>query len=272
MIEIKELKCKVNNQPLSSIVLANTVDRLTNTEDGKQCKTCNVTKPFSFFSTEKTKAGNITYRPYCKECRAEEARDSRKEKMSRSCTHCGASWVASSGKVRRTPGLCDECYPVYRASYSIWHAAKRRADESNMLFDITPEFIFNLVAFGYCPRTGLEFRIEDKGSNYSNRHPQTPSIDKIDPTKGYTKDNIQVVCWWYNSAKARYTDEQVLQLCMSVINQALLNMSLAHTAGQATPEVSTQTDTSSVKFVESTNPVMEQLTKELELKRFFEAV
>lgn len=31
MDEIKELKCKVNNQPLSSIVLANTVDRLTGT-------------------------------------------------------------------------------------------------------------------------------------------------------------------------------------------------------------------------------------------------
>lgn len=43
------------------------------------------------------------------------------------------------------------------------------------------------------------------------------TIDKIDPTKGYTKDNCLIVCWWYNVTKQRYSDTEVLQLCKQVI-------------------------------------------------------
>lgn len=37
----------------------------------------------------------------------------------------------------------------------------------------------------------------------------TPTIDKIDSGKGYTKDNCRIVCWWFNLTKSIYTDEQV---------------------------------------------------------------
>jgi hypothetical protein len=47
----------------------------------------------------------------------------------------------------------------------------------------------------------------------------SPSIDKIDPAKGYTIDNCQVVSWWYNVTKQRFTDKEVLELCKAVVNQ-----------------------------------------------------
>jgi len=41
--------------------------------------------------------------------------------------------------------------------------------------------------------------------------------DKIDPSKGYTKDNCRVVCWWYNLAKSIYSDEVVLDLMKTTV-------------------------------------------------------
>jgi hypothetical protein len=47
----------------------------------------------------------------------------------------------------------------------------------------------------------------------------TATIDKIDPRKGYTKDNCRVICWWYNCAKQQHTDEVMLNMCKAVINK-----------------------------------------------------
>ena len=81
------------------------------------------------------------------------------------------------------------------------------------------DFIYAAIKDGVCPKTGLQFNIIEKGKNYRDRHPLTPSIDKIDPMMGYTEDNIQIVCWWYNLAKSRLTDQEVLELCKAVVKQ-----------------------------------------------------
>lgn len=47
-----------------------------------------------------------------------------------------------------------------------------------------------------------------------------PSLDKIDPSGGYTKSNVQVVCWWYNASKQQFTDAEVLTLCEAVVKKA----------------------------------------------------
>lgn len=185
----------------------------------KTCKTCNVEKPFEFFGAEKARSGNTVYRPYCNKCRAEKVRNERKDNMQKTCITCGAAWEASGGKARRKIDLCDVCYPSYRAAYNIHHAAYLRAKKNGVLFDIEVKDIHVAIVNGVCPRTGIHFEIVQKGSDYSNRSPYAPSVDKINPTKGYTKDNIQVVCWWYNSAKGRYTDEEVLELCKAVSRQ-----------------------------------------------------
>lgn len=135
----------------------------------------------------------------------------------RTCPDCDNSWYPDSGgKGRRSPGFCDDCYPLYRQSVELFHTAQHRAAKRNIEFSISVEYIYEKLK-GICPRTGMPFII-GSGSDYSNRHPQTPSIDKIDPSGGYTEDNTQVVCWWYNCAKQRYTDKEVLEFCRAVIN------------------------------------------------------
>ena len=184
----------------------------------KTCKTCKQTKDVFLFGMSKAKSGNMIYNPYCKECRALKGRKERSSRVHRICIQCGTPWQRKGGSGRRNVELCDKCYPTYRSAYSLYHASKLRSQEKGIEFDLTVELIHGLILKGMCPRTGFKFEIENKGSDYSNRSPYTPSIDKINPSKGYTKDNIQVVCWWYNFAKQRYTDREVLELCKAVVN------------------------------------------------------
>jgi hypothetical protein len=45
-----------------------------------------------------------------------------------------------------------------------------------------------------------------------------PSADRIDPGRGYTKDNVQIVCWQYNAAKHTFTDADVVRFARAVID------------------------------------------------------
>lgn len=56
-----------------------------------------------------------------------------------------------------------------------------------------------------CVYTGKDFVWE-----YSNNY--KPSIDRIDSTKGYTKDNIQLVCVIANQAKSDLTHTEFLDM------------------------------------------------------------
>jgi len=42
------------------------------------------------------------------------------------------------------------------------------------------------------------------------------SIDRIDSDKGYTKDNIQLVCWMVNQAKSNFSDDEFIEMCKNV--------------------------------------------------------
>ena len=85
-----------------------------------------------------------------------------------------------------------------------------------MDFNLDLDWLYKRLYF--CERTGIEFNIGYNGSNYSDRDLRTPSIDKINPELGYTKDNCQIVCWWYNVSKQRFTDEEVIELCRKVVD------------------------------------------------------
>lgn len=145
----------------------------------------------------------------CKPCRNKTLQDRRQNSVG--CVDCGEMFDRPhAGKRTR----CDSCYEIYRQVYNLYHSVKNRAATSGLDFDITEEWIRNGVEQG-CPMTGESFVIGN-GSNYGNRHPLTPSVDKIDPDKGYTQDNCRVVCWFYNLAKARWNDEDVIALCKKI--------------------------------------------------------
>lgn len=52
-------------------------------------------------------------------------------------------------------------------------------------------------------------------SKYPMRYPESSlfsvSVDRIDPSRGYTKDNIQLVCQGINFAKNKYSNEEMIE-------------------------------------------------------------
>ena len=104
----------------------------------------------------------------------------------------------------------------------MYAASKDRASRKGLDHNLTIPFIVEKLKQP-CPQTGLPFRLGKTGSSYSDRDIQTPSIDKIDPSKGYTTDNVQIVCWGYNVAKQRYTDKEVLDFWKNVLDYHALS-------------------------------------------------
>lgn len=88
----------------------------------------------------------------------------------------------------------------------IW--IRRRAAQSGMDFDLTREWISQAVESGACAVTGIKF---DLGRDEMLRfQPWSPSVDRIDSSRGYTQDNCRVVCWIYNMAKSEWSDDVVM--------------------------------------------------------------
>ena len=90
-------------------------------------------------------------------------------------------------------------------------SAKKRANKDNMEFNLTNAFITSLwqQQEGKCAKTGVVMgRIGDKWLS--------PSLDRIDPLKGYTEENVQWTCWRYNDAKSNMSDDAFISLCLAV--------------------------------------------------------
>jgi hypothetical protein len=50
------------------------------------------------------------------------------------------------------------------------------------------------------------------------RNPSNISIDRIDNSKGYERDNVQLVCHLVNTMKTHYTVETLIEWCGHVVN------------------------------------------------------
>lgn len=157
------------------------------------CTLCNKTKPIEEFL--KDKAQKKGYRNQCKEClrkRNNKTYHKRKDSLNKNMRD-----FRSTVKGATTTSFC---------------AAKLRARKENLPFDIDLEYTRELwdEQEGKCALTGEPFVI--KGGWLA------PSLDKIDPEKGYTKGNIQWLTQRVNLLKSNMTNEELLIICKLIIN------------------------------------------------------
>lgn len=83
----------------------------------------------------------------------------------------------------------------------MWQAAKLRAKKKNLEFTITIE---DIQIPEFCPLLGLKLSYEDFGIRYNS-----PSLDRKDSSKGYSKENIWVVSSRANILKNDATIEEL---------------------------------------------------------------
>lgn len=96
----------------------------------------------------------------------------------------------------------------YRLTY-ICGAAKSRARKKGFDFELTPEILHVMIHVQNfkCSATGVPFDLT--ASDVYHKNPLAPSLDRKDSDKGYTLDNVQLVCAWYNMMKNEWSDADV---------------------------------------------------------------
>lgn len=111
----------------------------------------------------------------------------------------------------------DTCYHsslenVLRQRYN---AARNRSTRKGMDFDITTDYLLELWERqnGTCFYTGVPMTIDRNDNN-------ALSIDRIDSSKGYTRDNVVLVCSSINVMKNSHSIDEFINLCRSVVEHA----------------------------------------------------
>lgn len=102
--------------------------------------------------------------------------------------------------------------PLVRAK-SLYHGAAARAKAKGIEFNLSLDWVVSNLAKGCCAVTGIPFTIANQAGQ---KGPFSPSIDKIDPKKGYTEDNCRMVLLMYNSAKGPWSDALVLEMAKAI--------------------------------------------------------
>ena len=94
------------------------------------------------------------------------------------------------------------------------NASKQRAKLNDREHDINVEDIKAIYPIdGCCPIFGIKLEFNEAGFRDSS-----PSIDRINSTKGYTRDNIQVISWKANRIKGA-ASLQDLEMLVAYLKQ-----------------------------------------------------
>ena len=94
------------------------------------------------------------------------------------------------------------------------NASKQRARNKNREHTITVNDIKEIYPKdGCCPIFGMKLEFNSAGFRENS-----PSIDRIDSTKGYTPDNIQIISWKANRIKG-YATVQELEMLLAYLHQ-----------------------------------------------------
>jgi hypothetical protein len=96
-------------------------------------------------------------------------------------------------------------YRQQRPEIVLWFSAKHRAKTMGLEFDLSVE---DIVIPEFCPVLGIKL----ERSKTRGPQPNSPSVDRRDPAKGYTKNNISVISMKANTCKSDLTKDQLRSL------------------------------------------------------------
>jgi hypothetical protein len=167
--------------------------------DKKQCKKCNRFLDFSLFS--KNAAIKDGLQSKCKECDNKYQRKRRIENKEK---------VQEYGRIYRETHFNDFDFRIQ----GLLNASKQRSREKGLDNSLTKDDLKELFPEdGKCPVFG--FKLEWNKAGFRDT---SPSIDRIDPTKGYVKGNVQIISWKANRIKG-YASVEDLEILLAYMKQ-----------------------------------------------------
>ena len=131
----------------------------------------------------------------------------------KNCSRCGVSkpldqFRTQSCKKYGKQSACRECMAsrcretyMNKTRHYLWKKAKHRANKNGIEFSIEEQ---DVIIPDVCPILGIPLFVST--SLWSNN---SPSLDRIDNTKGYVSGNIAVISFLANSFKSDHDLEEM---------------------------------------------------------------
>lgn len=162
----------------------------------KLCLRCKDEKVLSDFSFNKT---NNNYSSYCKQCASGNTRRWQKKLFE-----------------SKTPEDIVEgtLYKVSQSSHS--NAKRRNIPYALSIYDLRDMY---KEQGGKCHYTGVSMKLHTK--EVAKRDPLLLSIDRLDSSVGYTKENTVLCCWGCNALKGDHSVQTLYDMLALFFNSAI---------------------------------------------------
>lgn len=163
----------------------------------KKCTRCQQEKDLdkkSFRVRKMKKNGELQYRSECREC---------ERKFNNNWKQNNSERVKNSSKEYREKTRNSLLHQAMR----LIKDSKQRAKKKNLEHTLTKE---ELYIPKYCPVLGHELK-PNKGTTASAC---SPTIDRMNNNRGYTKDNIKVISFEANTIKGSATSDKLFKVAL----------------------------------------------------------
>ena len=171
----------------------------------KFCNDCSSEKPIDDFTRSRAnlnfKYSHQTHHSYCKACnsrRAKEWRDARPN-------------YKGSGRLKMVPKEDRVLMSAIRQRLSDARGRCKKYSKSPPTVTDLELYEIYLLQDRKCSLTGAALSLEKE-------HPLCLSLDQKDPTKGYTKENVQWLAWAVNRAKGDLSMVDFFGMCEAVLD------------------------------------------------------
>jgi hypothetical protein len=151
----------------------------------KQCSKCKQVLPVEMFHKNK----------------------SRSDSLSSQCKQCRNQYVIDN--------------PVLTQTNTMVKDARRRAKTKGLSFDIDHDYIRSIVP-SHCPIFGMPLEWSALRGGRPVPLPNSPSLDRIDPTRGYVQGNVWIISNRANQIKNDASHEE-LKLVAKAVGQAIVD-------------------------------------------------
>lgn len=192
------------------------------------CCACKVDKPSAEFDRDRSNRNGIQAR--CKECRK-----ARNKKYARDHPDYfrlkQAEYAARDGGHATRYARHSDRFKADRAKYGatlvgrlsgLLLSARDRARKRSVDYSLDFEWLAALWVSqkGCCALTGIELDLLSRNKRHRSYVPFSPSLDRIDGTKGYTPENTRLVCTAINIALNHFGEEVFAKVCKAYLESA----------------------------------------------------
>lgn len=199
----------------------------------KTCLICKETLPFSEFNKDQTRKDG--HQPYCRTCVKAYKRTYYKLNSEKLIAKANLYRAENLEKLREYDRERQKQTKRRLRGTDTWRGkavaliASMRGTSRDKGFEWSDDW-WNIeeltlrIQDGRCEKTGVPFNLLLFVNELYKTNPYTPSVDRIDNSKNYHPDNVQIVTWFYNNMKRDHSQELVDEIMDSIIANAIIAM------------------------------------------------